>query len=61
MFGAGHVGFICINTKVMPKESHPGKEARAVPGYIFIRGDAVAVLVIVKEKETGKKHALLVR
>lgn len=58
MFGP-LVGFICVNCRVLPTQAPHGQEIRPIPGYVFIRGDAVVILVIIKEKETGKKHMVL--
>jgi len=59
MFGQA-VGFICVDCVVYPIKVPEGHTPQKLPGYVFIRGDAVAVLVIVIEKETNKRYVLLV-
>jgi len=53
------IGFICINCKMFPRHIPEGEVARPVPGYVFIRGDAIVILVIIKEKDTGKLYVVL--
>lgn len=62
MFGPS-VGFVCFNNTLYETKKaeglKPTDKLPTIPGYVFLRGDAVCVLVIVSEKETGKKHLLL--
>ncbi|EAL71818.1 hypothetical protein DDB_G0271376 [Dictyostelium discoideum AX4] len=53
MFGK-NVGFLKFKADVVTV-----KEGRVVPGIIFCRGGSVAILVILKSKETGKEYSVL--
>ncbi len=53
------MGFICINCKMFPRHVPEGEVARPLPGYVFIRGDAIVILVIIKDKDTGKLYVVL--
>ncbi|KAF2072276.1 hypothetical protein CYY_006408 [Polysphondylium violaceum] len=53
MFGK-NVGFLKFKAEVVTV-----KDNRMVPGIIFCRGGSVAILVILKSKETGKEYSVL--
>ncbi|KYR00446.1 hypothetical protein DLAC_02440 [Tieghemostelium lacteum] len=53
MFGK-NVGFVKFKADVVVE-----KENRMVPGIVFCRGGSVAILVILKSKETGKEYSVL--
>jgi ADP-sugar diphosphatase len=57
-FGRGSVGFICFNTIIYPI-SKTSEKLAAIPGYVFLRGNAVGILVVIDEKETNKKYLML--
>jgi len=62
MFGP-NVGFVCFNNTIYETKRAvglgPTDKLPTIPGYVFLRGDAISVLVIVVEKETKKKYLLL--
>lgn len=58
MFGPT-VGFIMLNCKVLPTHVPEGHQLIPIPGYVFLRGDAVVILVIIIEKETNRRYVLL--
>eukprot|EP01132_Coremiostelium_polycephalum_P007853 gene7853-9670_t len=53
MFGK-NVGFLKFKAEVVALP-----EQRPVPGIVFCRGGSVAILVILKSKETGKEYTVL--
>ena len=59
LFSSG-VGFICLYCRATPIHAPNGRDIVPIPGYVFLRGDAVSVLVVVVEKETNKKYVVFV-
>ena len=70
MFGP-RVGFIKFKAdvmKVVVKEEkaadgsvHQVKENKPIPNIVFMRGGSVAILVVLKSKETGKQYSILTK
>lgn len=55
MFGPVNVGFItfelnCTHRTAKDKKGNP----MVLPGFVFLRGDSVACLILIGEKETGR-------
>ena len=70
MFGP-RIGFIKFKAdvlKVVLREErlsdgkvHQVKENKAIPNIVFMRGGSVAILVVLKSKETGKEYSILTK